>query len=131
MPRHVWSVLCQQVITDRETNTTSYITCLDSFGLREFPEPFPSVFLGSLWKRSEEGDAIEMRVRVFSPDGDVLLTRAHPRKEFGDFQRYRINLRLGGFDITAPGDYEFVVEHRHDIGWEEDVRIPVTVSQVE
>jgi len=128
MPKHLWSVPCQMVLTDQETNAVSYIGAIEGFMIPETPFPFPPIFVGTVWMRQSDDDAVEMRLRVLSPSNDILFTKAHPRKVFEDFFRYRINIRFGGFDMTEGGMHHVLVEHREEGNWVEDTRLPIHVE---
>jgi hypothetical protein len=128
MPRHVWSIPCQTVLTDQESNLSSYIRCVEAFTVSRTPVPFPPLVIGTLWVKSSKEDVIELRIRVMSPEGDFVSTRAHPRTSFQGYNRYRINLRVGSFDITAPGEYTILTEHKEGDEWKVDSRIPIFID---
>jgi len=131
MAKLLWALPCSQVLTDRETNTVSYITCVEEMGVRELPGKFSGLFVGTHWTRtSEEDDYIRSRIRVFNPSGEEVYTRELEEKAFEDFQRYRINVQVSGFDITETGKYDIAVEQEENGDWVEESRFPVWISEV-
>jgi hypothetical protein len=131
MAKLLWALPCFQVLTDRETNTVSYITCVEEMGVGEIPGKFPGLFVGTHWTRtSEEDDYIRSRIRVFNPSGGEVYTKELEERAFEDFQRYRINVQVSGFDITETGKYNIAVEQKENGDWVEKSRFPVSISEV-
>lgn len=129
MAKLIWALPCIQVLTDQETNTTSYITSVEGVGVSSLPGKFPNIFVGTNWGRtSEEEDTIHPRLRVLAPSGEEVNTRELEERSFEDFQRYRINVRVGGFDMAEAGEYTIVVEHKDGDSWVSDTQIPVMVQ---
>lgn len=125
-----WAVLCQQIITDQESNAASYINALEGIGLVRFPSQLPLLMVGTLWRRAKEDDKLEMRVRVLGPDNSLLHTENGPIANFGkEFRRYRINLGIGGVSAPAPGVYSYVIEQRKGNQWNEVASLPLEVVE--
>src|SRR4051794_7626248 len=118
MARHIWSILCRRVITDRESNTSSYIDALEEFVTSGVPVRVNMIMIGTLWaKANEEEDLLEVRVRVLSPAGHEIHVENGPEVRFGNFRRFRLNLGVLGLPIDLPGVYEFCIEHRQAARW--------------
>ena len=130
MPKHLWSIPCQQVLTDRETNAVSYINCIEGFAVTELPAPFPPIFIGTLWSKTAQKDAVEMRIRVSAPSGKIIHSHSHEPKVFGLYSRYRINLHISGFDIAEEGVYTFIIEHKEEDDWIEDCLLPIPITKI-
>src|SRR2546430_2135416 len=78
--RHVWSVLCEKVIVDAESNNMS-LDCLEQLGIVELPSDLPrdakiqcKMELVSLWCRPVGELAVVYRARVLikAPGGDQV-----------------------------------------------------------
>lgn len=119
MIKHVWSVLCQNSIEDRETNNINLLV-LEQLSIdvpKDILERNEKLNINNhyelvgLWNRVEdkskdnEGDVI---IELFSPQGDKLFENAHPLV-FEDKQRMRTRLRVQGLPLTTAGFYSFHV----------------------
>ena len=128
MAKLVWALLCQRMILDQGTNLVSYIDALDAIAVTHFPAKSPLIVVSSLWQRGTE-TKLEMRVRVFSPHGNVLAEiEAVPLDFAPQHQRGRMAVGLAGFDIDGPGRYEFGIETRENGAWKEVHRVPFDIE---
>lgn len=128
MAKLVWALLSQRVIIDAQTNLVSYIDALDAVTIEHFPLKAPPIFVSAIWQRDAE-KRLEMRVRVYSPEGKQLLEQeANPLEFESQHKRGRMTVAVAGFDIATPGRYEFGVETKDKGKWTEATRIPFDVD---
>ena len=128
MAKLIRSIPCLNVIIDKETNNATYIHVVEVLSLQE-GESFLPIIIGTLWQRTKKRDNLDMRVRIFPPSGDPHEGKGI-RVEFGEYERYRINLRLPRFPVGESGDYRIVIEHMGRKGWVKDDEfiLPVTIG---
>ena len=126
MAKLIRSVPCLNVITDKDTTSASYIHVVEVINILE-GGLFPPILIGTLWQRTRRGDKITLRVRIFTPGGDVH-TAKEISVEFGEFERYRINFRLPSFPVRESGDYTITIEHKGREKWVKDDEIVLPVS---
>ena len=117
MIRHAWSVLCDRVITDRETNNLSMdvieqfnVALVDAIPIG-VPIAIPvTLTLASLFYGTAEdvGSQVVMRGRIVSPEGTMLGQMG------GTFEmtttRVRNLTKIAGLPISSSGVYEFTLE---------------------
>lgn len=127
MPRLMWALLCQRVITDREANSVSYIEAAEALLAASLPSPLPQIFLGTVWLRKKSGDVLRMRLKVLAPDGGEVVTRELPEVPFDEKKRHRLNVNLAGMPVEKTGEYEFVVEQKVGRAWREEARVPLEI----
>jgi hypothetical protein len=130
MPTLWRSLLCRRVITDRTTNTATYIDAVEAFGMLRFPGPFPPVYVVTVWHREGDGDVLQARLRVMSPSGKELFLFSLPEQALTT-DLHRHNVGLGGFNLEEAGEHRVVVEQRVGGEWREVRSLPFFVELVE
>lgn len=125
--KHVWSVLCERVSTDRATNTLSLLTCLEELTVAEVPAAVPNATIGTLWFKESDGpEQLSIRFSVENPEG--LLTVLHEGQLEVTKQRQRANLAMANFTFKLTGVYFFrVYQEQNTDEWVEVSCTPVVV----
>lgn len=127
MPELVWALTCRTILTDVESNTSSYIEAIHGLTARKLPSKLPKVMLGTVWRSSKDGDVIRMRLRIEAPDGSELAAKELPEVKF-DSQFQRLNVNLAGLEVSEAGDYAIVVERYTRRRWREEARVTFNIS---
>lgn len=131
MIRHIWTVLCDKTIVDRDTNNVS-LDVLEQLNLAPIAEanvivPVPIV-IASLWSRAEleSPERARARIRIVDPlqrvIGEVTIDI-----DLTVNIRARTFCRFGGLLVSGPGVYEFVAEIENGSEWTEAARVPLQV----
>jgi hypothetical protein len=128
MIKHIWSILCERISIDQETNLVSYLTCVEEITANKLPAVHPLFAMGSIWHTDCPGeDMLKIRLVCISPDGtrrDLIET-----KEFKlDKERHRTNLILNGISFDQAGKYMFRLESKSEKGWKTETEIPIKIS---
>ncbi len=104
MPKLVFSILCHDVIIDRESNSTSYIRALESGFAASLPTTFPPMYLGTVWEVDPEIDGdFDVLLQVEAPSGqrtDIGGQKIQPGAGAG---MHKVNFRLPGLQIKEQG----------------------------
>lgn len=104
MPRLVFSVLCNDVIIDRETNSTSYIRALESGFAASLPTTFPSMYLGTVWEIDPEIDGdFDILLQLESPGGEKADIGGQKIQPGAGAGMHKVNFRLPGLQIKEQG----------------------------
>jgi len=131
MIRNVWSVLCRDIITDQETNSVTYVRCIEEGAAAEVPIKIGPIFLGTLWEKdSHEQESIRFRVVLEMPDKSlrpVLQTKSMVLER----PRHRLHFRINSLEITSFGLHYVLVEHHQEQKWHHAARIPVFIRQAQ
>jgi len=128
MHKLLLAVPCCRVIIDQATNMVSFIDVLDGAVRPAFPSIAPVSFIGTIWQLGARRK-IEVRVRVYAPDGSQVADgHAAPMEVAPNVKRARIVIALGGFTLSRPGTYGFGVEVKRGDQWEEATRIPFDIE---
>jgi len=106
----LWGILCSRIITDSQTNTVSYIDCIEEIKTPKLPVKLLSCSIGSLWEKTTEGaDFLKARITTESPSGQIDRIGETENLEIAK-DRHRLNFLLDGFPIKEVGNYSFKVE---------------------
>lgn len=136
MAEHVWSVLCDRLIIDRDSNNVS-LDVLEQMNLEGGPPinlgeaaivPY-RMTLASLWTRDDPavGERIRGRARILDPNHQQRVELIFD-VDLTTHRRLRSRCNLNGLPITVSGVYRFVVEaERADDEWEQVASIPLDV----
>lgn len=138
MAIHVWSLLCNRVVVDRETNQVSLHDVIESLRIevvsrtQELAENLAlaiPVQFASHWTRSDVATSEKSRGRV------VLHS---PSKVVGQSDVFEIDLmshlnaravmRIPGISVNDTGRYWFVLEEEKGENWSEVSRIPLDIA---
>ena len=131
MVRHVWTVICTTIITDRETNATSYINTIEAAGVSAFPTLLPPLSIGTNWRKDSDDLALlKIRVKFESPDGSISTVMQVDDVEINR-RRHRLNIVCGDIEVREPGVHFFIVQMKQRDRWETACRIPLDVIQAE
>lgn len=131
MAKLIWAVLCQRILLDQDTQFLSYIDVVDGVALPSFPNVAPLILVGTLWQLEEAPPPLEVRIRLYTPDGSLLMESNPCAPEIKpEHKRMRIGIGLAGFPLASPGRYEFGVEQHVNGQWIEATRVPFDVEGV-
>jgi hypothetical protein len=127
MPKLLWALICQRVITDQITNSVSYIDVIEEFAVPEAPFPFPPFVVSSLWERESANDSMHVRIRIVGPDGQVVTSFNTEEPVLFPNLRHRINVTLGGGRVTKSGKHSVLIENKRGTKWQKAWEVPVHV----
>ncbi|MFO8088497.1 MAG: hypothetical protein R6U13_01555 [Desulfatiglandaceae bacterium] len=131
MIRNVWGVLCRDIITDQESNSVSYIRCIEEGFARDLPVRIGPMFLGTLWeKNGEDQEIIRFRVALACPDKTIkAILQTNPITM--DRPRHRLHFRLKSMEVTSFGTHQIIVEYNQEREWLQAARLPILIRKVE
>lgn len=122
------SILCQNIIIDKETNATSYINSIEDLTANKLPGRIPKISLGTLWtKDSKESEILEIRIKLSGPDGSektILETGKFEMKA----RNHRINVLMDGLPFDKEGFYRFIIEYRENDAWKQAKTLFLSIS---
>jgi hypothetical protein len=132
MIKHIWSVFCSNVITDKDSNNISLINVIEQ--LKIFSAPAESGILPihleliSYWVRGipEVAEVGNSRVSFLSPSDKLLISQEIPIG-LNDRDRIRNRLVYNGLPLEEPGIHTFRIELQSDGEWVEVSSLPLFV----
>src|SRR5438128_1389605 len=129
MALHVWSVLCQKAIVDKETNTVSLLDIIESLAIEFTVESRPenakfaitaSFQFATFWTRSvfDEPEKSRAKVTLYSPRETLSASNVFEIDLTG-FSNSRNIVKIPGISIGESGRHWFVVEQEEGSDWVE------------
>jgi len=129
MLENIWNVICKDVITDQQTNSVSYLNCLEEVILPKIPLALPSFNIGTLWQnKSDAPEIIKVKIDIKTPSGNRKTLLETDDINFLK-KRHRINFLFPGIEATEYGLHEFYIGLFYDGEWTDHKVIPLYVSQ--
>ncbi len=145
--KHLWSLICQQAITNKDSNNLTLVEILEEIKYVPVADPaaqemvrsaiqegraslpIPLYFV-TAWLRSdlEKPEQSEEQLFIKAPNGK----RLPPIKTTIDliqYSRYRSVTIVPSLPLNGQGVYQFVVSHQVGDEWEEDASIPLMISE--
>ncbi len=127
MISHIWTVLCERISIDRETNLVSYLTCIEEITAAQLPAIHPLLSLGTLWQSDAPGrDVLKFKVVLVSPTGeekDLIQSEDYVLER----EKHRANINLFGIGFALAGTHHFKLMYRQDGEWRTAADIPLKV----
>ncbi len=129
---HIWTVLCRNTVTDRESNNISIQGVLEQINITgpkgEGIVPIEAELV-TLWSRSklDQPERTRSRFRLVDPDGKQVGKDVVYDVDLTTHARSRNKIKMSGFPVKAPGKYEFCVDTERDRQWIQVARVPLEV----
>jgi hypothetical protein len=131
MIRNIWTVLCRDIITDQESNSVSYMRCIEEGSASRLPVQIGPVYLGTLWeKQGTNPDTVQFRVVLVSPaQNSQAILQTKPMSL--DRPRHRLHFRLNSLELAEYGTYTILLECYASEKWLQVARLPVLIRQID
>ncbi len=127
MVTHIWSILCERISIDRETNLASYLTCIEEITVTQLPFANPLFSLGTLWKTdAPQKDVLKFRVMLISPEKSEKLLLESKDYIF-EKERHRANIILNGISFERDGTHIFRIQRKINKEWHTVSEIPIKI----
>lgn len=129
MIRHIWSIMCQNIITDQESGSVSYLLGIESVLVPSLPARVPNLAIGTSWSKDSgetviESFSLRLTHKVQGKADKHLLVAESVSFQT---QRHRMNFILNGYQLDSSGIHHFVVEYKQGSGWIDVATIPLLV----
>ena len=141
--RHIWTVLCKNSITDKESNNLSIHNVVEQINISKKQNTLTQkresgknlriptqLELLTLWGREDsDGRSVDAKMQLFDPQGKVLINQQYQLVFEEGKKRLRFRARMDGIIISIPGEYFFVISTKEDKKeYRDKVQIPVDVK---
>jgi hypothetical protein len=132
---HVWTVLCQRSLIDRNSNNVTLIEIIEQLNITGREDPIVvqmPMELVSLWTRRDPETRARGRYRIsfIEPDNAMTLEPYVADIDLTNHSRFRTRARMGGFPIRRAGRHKFRVDLQveGEEEWRQIVEVPVQVN---
>lgn len=130
MIRLVWSILCREILTDRETNSVSYIHGIEEGAAAVLPTRIAPVSLGTLWEMDgAEPEPFAARVALGTPSGREISLLQTGALSFTN-PRHRLHFRLQGLHLTEFGRHEIRLDYAQGSHWLRAATMPFVLRRL-
>jgi hypothetical protein len=140
MIEHIWSILCQNCLVDRNTNTISLIEAVEDLGIGVPPPTAGEVgiipiqcALVSNWERrpADQPTRGVAKFRSVRPTGESEIEQEYAI-DLSSSLRSRTIARISGISFRELGRHVFEVYMREDgaSDWTKVAAIPINISQL-
>jgi len=140
MIEHIWSILCQNCLVDRNTNTISLIEAVEDLGIVDPPPADGQVgvipihcSLVSNWERRPADQPIRgtAKFRSVRPTGEFEKEQEYAI-DLSSTQRSRTIAKISGISFRELGRHVFEVYMKEDgaSDWTKVAAIPINISQL-
>ena len=130
---HVWSILCSNTVTDKESNNISLHNVVESLEIFAAPQesqllPIHLEFV-TLWIRRDPEVSVKgnSRVSLVSPSGKTV-TSNELAIDLSKAERTRNRFIYDSLPMEESGRHHFVVELQVDGDWQQVASIPLAVK---
>lgn len=127
MFEHIWSVLCERISIDQDTNLASYLTAVEVINAKQLPIAVHNLSLGTRWHKDEESEAILwIRLSLISPDGkEKKLVEG---EQHATSRNHRVNFILNGIVFEKIGRYALRLQVKEEEAWSTVHEIPLEIT---
>jgi hypothetical protein len=129
MFKHVFSLLCERVSIDQQSNLVSYLTSIEGVETVQLPFPLLTLTYASRWyKDNDSGESLKVNLFLIAPDGsETKLAEV----EFSTISRnHRLNILLHGLMFSQGGTHQFRLLQEHEGHWIVVHELPFNVKLV-
>ena len=129
MFKHVWSVLCERVSVDQQSNLVTHLTCVEGIDTMQLPFPLLSLTYATRWYKDDDSEgSIKARLMHIAPDGSETKLAEGELKTV--IRNQRFNILLNGLVISQSGTHKFKLLQEHEGHWIVAHEMPFNVKLV-
>ncbi|MDC0335318.1 hypothetical protein OAN24_00265 [Pseudodesulfovibrio sp.] len=130
MPKLVYSLMCADLIIDKDSSSTSFIRTIEHAVVPELPAVLPPVFFASLWDLEGDGDPFTVSLTLTPPQGEPI-TLGIQEITPGATMLHKMNFQLPGLKVETEGKHNVSVALKSEDGWTPMAEIPLFVFKTE
>lgn len=140
--QHIWSIVCQKGLVDRETNLLSVIDIFEQLTLPiNDSTPFNGKDIVSVgfnyevvtfWKRISGDKPIQgdVLIKIFSPNGKELANFPIKFEFPTNMKNFRAKIRMNILPVVDSGTYKFVVMQKEKNDYKTVAELPFEVTLI-
>lgn len=131
MPKLIYALMCNDLIIDKDSSSTSFIRTIEHAVVPEFPTVLPPVFFASLWDLDgNDGKPFTVSLNLATPNGETTLLGIQEITP-GTTMLHKMNFQLPGLKVEGEGKHIVSVAIKSDDGWDTQAELPIFVFQTE
>ena len=131
MPKLIYSLVCADLIIDKESSSTTFIRTIEHAVVPDLPAVLPPVFFASLWDlEGNDGKPFTVSLTLAPPSGEPI-TLGMQEITPGTTMLHKMNFQLPGLKVEAEGKHSISVAVKSDEDWETMAELPIFVFKAE
>lgn len=131
MPKLIYSLMCADLLIDKESSSTSFIRTIEHAVVPELPAVLPPVYFASLWDLDgNEGNPFTVSLNLTTPAGETTLLGIQEITP-GTTMLHKMNFQLPGLKVDTEGKHVVSVALKVGEKWETMAELPIFVFMAE
>ncbi len=131
MPKLIYSLICADLIIDKDSSSTSFIRTIEHAVVPTLPAVLPPVFFASLWDLDgNNGQPFTVSLTLSAPEADPItlgLQEITP----GTTMLHKMNFQLPGLKVESEGKHVISVAVKNGEDWATAAELPIFVFQAQ
>lgn len=129
MPKLLYSLMCTDLIIDKDSSSTSFIRTVEHAVVPELPAVLPPIYFASLWDlEGNEGKPFTVSLTLVPPAGDPTILGSQEVTP-GTTMLHKMNFQLPGLKVEAEGKHLLSVALKDGDDWVTQSELPLFVFQ--
>ncbi|MGL1863631.1 MAG: hypothetical protein OCC46_13990 [Pseudodesulfovibrio sp.] len=131
MPRLVYSLMCADLIIDKDSSSTSFIRTIEHAVVPELPTVLPPVYFASLWDLDgNEAQPFSVSLTLTPPAGKPVTLGVQEINP-GATMLHKMNFQVPGLKVETEGKHTIGVSLKVGDKWESMAELPLFVFKSE
>lgn len=127
MPELIYSLICSDLLIDKDSSSTSFIRTIEHAVVPEFPATLPPIFFASMWDLDgAENEPFTISLSLIPPQGEPITLGMQEVAPTGTML-HKLNFQLPGIRVEGEGRHILAVALKTDGGWDTRARLPLYV----
>lgn len=122
MPNLLYAIICNDIIVDRETGSTSFIRSIEHAVVPQVPVQLPPLYVGSMWEMDPNED-FSVALQLVHPDGTIETLGVQEVKA-PETMLHKLNFHLPGLAIKAEGRHTVSIALKRESEWDTVTELP-------
>ncbi len=131
MPKLIYSLICADLIIDKDSSSTSFIRTIEHAVVPELPAVLPPVFFASLWDLDgNNGQPFTVSLSLAPPEGDPITLGVQEIAP-GETMLHKMNFQLPGLKVETEGKHLVSVSMKNGDDWSTEAELPIFVFKAQ
>lgn len=127
----IYSLICSDLIIDKDSSSTSFIRTIEHAVVPELPANLPAIYFASLWNLENAGtEPFSVSLSLIPPQGEPITLGMQEITPSGTML-HKMNFQLPGLHVEHEGKHEIAVALKDGDSWDIQAKLPIYVFKAE